>query len=176
MPSLCLWDSCLPLISSGSTYRRVGALHPVPSGPFSFVVFSPSPPHIGQWTHPFYGTIPHAHSQVNGFSGLICLWAGLMLWLEADAWDTPPSLLLGTFLSTFTLPPVEPPIREAGLFLLEVASLPMPRNEHISGCQFDLHISASPVPMVQSFHDPCSTHPPAAQLCHSDQARGRGRH
>lgn len=65
---------------------------------------------------------------------------------------------------------------EAGLFLLEVASLPMPRNEHISGCQFDLHISASPVPMVQSFHDPCSTHPPAAQLCHSDQARGRGRH
>lgn len=51
---------------------------------------------------------------------------------------------------------------EAGLFSLEVASLPMPRTEHISGCQFGLHISASPVPMVQFFCDPCSTHPPAA--------------
>lgn len=41
-----------------------------------------------------------------------------MLWLEADAWNTPPRLLLGTLLSTFTLPPMEPPVMEAGLFSL----------------------------------------------------------
>lgn len=91
--------------------HKGGALHPVPSGPSSFVVFSPRLPHIGQWTHPFCGTIPHPRPQVHGFSGLIRLWGGgLMQWLEADAWNTPLRRLLGTRLSTFTLPPMEPPV------------------------------------------------------------------
>lgn len=51
-----------------------------------------------------------------------------MLWLEADAWDTPPSLLLGTFLSTFTLPPVEPPI-SGGWTLLTRGRIPAHAQE-----------------------------------------------
>lgn len=73
------------------------------------------------------------------------MWGGgLMPWLEVDAWNTPPGLLLGTLLSTFTLPPVEPPVWRLDSSHSEVSSLPMPRTEHTPGCQFGLHISASP--------------------------------
>lgn len=123
----CLWDSCLPLISSGSAYTRVehSILSPVDLLPLwsSLPLY---PTFIGQWTHPFCGTIPHPRPQVHGFSGLIRLWGGgLMLWLEADAWNTPPRRLLGTLLSTFTLPPMEPPV-SGGWTLLTQRSHPCP--------------------------------------------------
>ena len=59
-----------------------------------------------QWTHPLVRTL-------------------LTLWLEADAWNTSPRLTLGTFLSTFSLLSVEPPV-SGGWTLLTQRSHPCP--------------------------------------------------
>lgn len=94
-----------------------------------------------------------------------------MLCLEAYAWNTPPRLLLG-ILSTspsllWSLLSVE-----AGLSSLRgliPAHAQVPWTEHTSGCQFGLHISASPALC------PGPAHPAAALLYHSERrARGSG--
>lgn len=84
------------------------------------------------------------HPQVHGFSGLICVGRRTHAVAGSRCLEHSSRLLLGTLLSTFTLPPVEPPVLRLDSFHSEVSSLPMPRTEHTPGCQFGLHISASP--------------------------------
>lgn len=70
-----------------------------------------------------------------------------MLCLEAFAWNTPPRLLLGVLLSTSPSLPWSLLSVEAGLSSLGgliPAQAQVPWTEHTSGCQFGLHISASP--------------------------------
>lgn len=99
----CLWDGCLPPHLQWLTYTRVGTRHPSPSGPSSFVI-SPSPPHIGQWTHPFCGTIP-SHKSMDSVDLSICGDSSHCGWKQClkHSW-----LILGTLFSTLTLPPMEP--------------------------------------------------------------------
>lgn len=85
------------------------------------------------------------------------------LWLEADTWNTPPRLELGTFLGTFILPPRGAPISR-GWTLLTQRSHPsfaqMPRVEHtLLDASLVSTFLLPPVPMVQSFSSPDPTQP-----------------
>lgn len=80
-----------------------------------------------------------------------------MLWLEADAWNTPP----GSSWERSSEPSPSLPwcllLVEAGFFLLRgliIVRAQVPRFEHTPGYQFGLHISASPVSVVQFFSGP----------------------
>lgn len=108
--------------------QEVGTLHSVPSGPSSFVVFSPTSPHVGQWTHPFCGTIPHSHVPRTQWTHPLVRTL-LTLWLEADAWNTSSQAHPGNIPST---PSPFFPLGASCQWRLdsshpEVSSLPLPR-------------------------------------------------
>lgn len=149
------------------------ALHPVPRGPYSFVVFSPSPPHIGQWTHPFCGTIPHPHPRSrDSLDPSVC---------EEDpsccAWKLLPGTRLPGSSWEYSSAP-HPPSRGASCQWRldcphsEVSFQLRPRcpglSTHLDASL--VFISLLPLPWC-----PGPTHSAAALLCHSEETRARGR-
>lgn len=140
------------------------------------MIFSPSPPHIGQWTRPCYGTIP-SHKSMDSVDLSICEDSSHCGWKRCleHSW-----LILGTLFSTLTLPPMEPPI-SGGWTLLTQRSRPahtqVPRGEHTPRCQFGLHISASPCPcgtvLQWSWHQSSPLQPCCTIVT---RHKGRGRH
>ena len=135
------------------TYRRMGTHHPFPSGPSSFVIFSPSSPHIGQWTHPFCGTVP-SHKSMDSVDLSICVDSSHCGWKRCleHSW-----LILGTLFRILTLPTLEPPVSGDWTFLTQrppPAHMQVLRGERTLRCQFHLHISACPCPCGTFFSGP----------------------
>lgn len=140
----CLWDSCLPLISSGSAYTRVehSILSPVDllplwsSLPLYPTLASGLIHSVEQFPTPVPRSMDSVDSSVCGVEDSCCGWKPM-----------PGTLLPGSSWEHFSAPSRSRPWSLLSWRLdsshSEVSSLPMPRTEHTPGCQFGLHISAS---------------------------------
>lgn len=131
------WDSCLPLLSSAQLHT-VGALHPA-----QWTSFLCGPPHPPTLASGLLHSVEQFPSPPRPWiSGLIVCEEDSTLCLEPlpGSWNTPQQL---------HLPPWS--LRQWGWTLLTRGLIParaqVPRTEHTPGCQFGLHISASPVPV-----------------------------
>lgn len=153
------------------TNRRMGTHHPFPSGPSSFVIFSFSPPHIGQWTHPFCGSIPFVRytSHLWGFVRIPHTVA------RSDAWNIPGLSWERSSAPSFSLPWSLLSV-EAGFFSLRGLILPIPK---FSGVRILLDASLvstfllSPSSWCISSVVLAPIQSPEALLYHSNQTWGK---